>query len=273
MEYFRHYQVWIAALILFLVFCKGFLEPLYIMIFKKLPFNHLYLFPKKLNEQEQKILDKNYKFYRNLKPKYRRSFNHKIKFFLKRYEIIGKEDLEITDEIKLLIAGSFVQLTFGLNVKSIGNFKRIILYPQEYFSKLNKTYHKGEYNPTFKTVVFSWKDFVLGNEIKNDNINLGIHEFSHVILFQKRKIQQDSNFFFFILKYEQIVKMLQNEDYLKKIKSSGFLRDYAFKNKMEFIAILLEHFYENPNELKIRFPEIYTKVKAMIGYQNAWFKS
>ena len=157
MEYFKHYQVWIASLILFLVFCKGFLEPLYIMIFKKLPFNHLYLFPKKLNEQEQKFLDKSYKFYRNLKPKYRRSFNHKIKFFLKKYEIIGKEDLEITDEIKLLIAGSFVQLTFGLNVKSIGNFKRIILYPQEYFSKLNKRTIKESIIQHLKRLFFHGK--------------------------------------------------------------------------------------------------------------------
>ena len=181
--------------------------------------------------------------------------------------------MEITQEIKLLIAGSFVQLTFGLNIKSIGNFKRIIVYPQEYFSKINRTYHKGEYNPAFKTVVFSWKDFILGNEITNDNINLGIHEFSHVILFHKRKIQRDSNFFFFILKYEQIEKMLEDDLFFNQIKNSGFFRDYAFQNKMEFIAVLLEYFYESPTQLKLRFPELYTKVKTMIGYQTNWFQN
>lgn len=60
MDYYRYSLISIGLLSLFLIMFKGLFEPLFIMIFQKLPFNHLYLFPKKLTDAEAKILDENY---------------------------------------------------------------------------------------------------------------------------------------------------------------------------------------------------------------------
>lgn len=49
---------------------------------------------------------------------------------------------------------------------------------------------------------------------------------------------------------------------------SNFFRAYAFENQYEFVAVLLEHFFESPSEFKLQFPEIYIKVKLMINYNE-----
>jgi Mlc titration factor MtfA (ptsG expression regulator) len=56
----------------------------------------------------------------------------------------------------VLIAATFVMLTFGMRHYLIDVFDKIIIYPQPYFSTI-KEYHKGEFNPGMKLLVFSWK--------------------------------------------------------------------------------------------------------------------
>ena len=64
-----------------------------------------------------------------------------------------------------------------------------------------------------------------------------------------------------------------NETLRKDLLNSGFLREYAFENQYEFVAVLLEHFFESPEEFKSKFPSIYIKVKEMLNYNEAVFIS
>ncbi|WP_374707785.1 zinc-dependent peptidase [Flavobacterium sp. J372] len=50
--------------------------------------------------------------------------------------------------------------------------------------------------------------------------------------------------------------------------ASGYLRDYAYTNQFEFLAVVLEHFFETPTEFKQRFPELYGMVKRMINFRE-----
>jgi hypothetical protein len=45
---------------------------------------------------------------------------------------------------------------------------------------VNEAHHKGEFNPRMKVIAFLGR-FLLGHTASNDNINLGLHEFSHVL--------------------------------------------------------------------------------------------
>ena len=57
----------------------------------------------------------------------------------------------------------------------------------------------------------------------------------------------------------------------QKLIDSGFLRDYAYENQFEFVAVLLEYFFESPKEFKTKFPSIFLKVKHMINYNERCF--
>ncbi|MFD0777393.1 zinc-dependent peptidase [Flavobacterium myungsuense] len=87
----------------------------------------------------------------------------------------------MTKEVQILISATYIMLTFGMRKFIVDVFDKIIVYPDEYFSTHSEQYYKGEFNPRMKVVAFSWKHFEESFEIDNDNLNLGIHEFSHVI--------------------------------------------------------------------------------------------
>ncbi len=61
--------------------------------------------------------------------------------------------------------------------------------------------------------------------------------------------------------------MLFSEVNLKnEIMTSQYLRNYAFTNDFELLAVILETFIETPKAFKNQFPEIYNKVKQMLNF-------
>ncbi|WP_410603855.1 zinc-dependent peptidase, partial [Bacillus sp. SIMBA_008] len=47
-----------------------------------------------------------------------------------------------------------------------------------------------------------------------------------------------------------------------------YFREYAYTNKFEFLAVILEHFFETPEIFKREFPELYLNVKTMINFKE-----
>lgn len=146
------------------------IEPAYVLAFKKTLFLHVYPLLKKLESEQKLVLENYFPFYNRLNLKKKKYFEHRVKEFISKYEFVGK-DIEITEFMKILIAGTYVMLTFGLRRYLIELFSRIVVYPSSYYSSSNDAYHKGEFNPRMKAIVFSWEDYLLGHETSNDNIN------------------------------------------------------------------------------------------------------
>ncbi|WP_418263950.1 zinc-dependent peptidase [Flavobacterium faecale] len=132
------------------------IEPFYMFVFNKPLYLYWYPFPKSISNKQRLILENNFPFYDRLSLKKKKYFEHRLKGFLNRYLFIGK-DIQITDEMRILIGATYVMLTFGLRKYFTGLFSRIIIYPSAYYSSVNSSYHKGEFNPKMKSVVFSWK--------------------------------------------------------------------------------------------------------------------
>ena len=54
----------------------------------------------------------------------------------------------------------------------------------------------------------------------------------------------------------------------KRLNESDYIRIYAYTNEFEFIAVILEHFFETPVQFKREFPELYEKVRSMINFSE-----
>lgn len=242
-------------------------EPLYVFIFNKPLYIHWYPFPKKLIPAQKLILEQEFSFYQNLSGKRKHYFEHRVAAFIKKYQFTGKEDLVITDQIKVLVAATSVMLTFGMRFYLINVFDKIIIYPKPYFSTINQEYHKGEFNPRLKAIVFSWEDFLQGFRFGTDNLNLGLHEFAHALHFHGLKSRDQSSVVFSDA-YLEIKDYLKQPDNLSHIVSSNYFRIYAYTNQMEFLAVVLEHFFETPQIFKKEFPELFEKVRIMINYTD-----
>jgi Mlc titration factor MtfA (ptsG expression regulator) len=187
--------------------------------------------------------------------------------FKETYEFIPREDFEINREIQTLIAGTYVMLTFGMRRYLIDTFDKIIIYPEEYYSNQTEQYHKGEFNPRMKAVVFSWKDFTAGYEIGNDNLNLGIHEFSHVIHHHSLR-SDDGSSLAFRKQHDRLYKEVNHAPNRQKLIDSEYFRIYAYTNHFEFISVIIEHYFETPNEFKTQFPELFENVSKMLNHKH-----
>jgi len=245
-----------------------FFEMAYVEYVKKqLFFNHVYLYKKSLSGEGKSTLKQNIKFYNNLSPKHKSYFEHRVHNTMHRIEFIGKQ-IEVTNEMKIIVSATLVKLTFGLRDYKIGSVERIIIYPEEFYSQTNKAYHKGEFNPGYRALVFSWKDVVHGYHIEDDNLNLAVHEFVHAmhLYYMSVRKRNTSAAIFADSFYELTTELDANSKLKEKLVSSEYLRDYAFTNQFEFLAVMLETFIETPQAFKSQFPEIYNKVKEMLNF-------
>ncbi|MEQ3691898.1 MAG: zinc-dependent peptidase [Flavobacterium sp.] len=240
-------------------------EPIYAFIFRKPIYVHFYPFPKKLSLIQLNILHNQFEFYKKLSSKDKIYFEHRVSNFLKKYPFYGKEGLVITEEMRVLIAATAIMLTFGMRNYFFTVIDKILVFPDVYYSSMNDNYHKGEFNPRMKAIVFSWKHFMEGYEISNDNLNLGLHEFSHVLHFEGLK-KNDTSATIFSVTYSEIMEQVKYPPNYKKLIESNYFRIYAYTNEFEFIAVILEHFFETPSQFKSEFPLLYEKVKVMINY-------
>ena len=244
-------------------------EPAYMMVFNKPLYLYFYLFPKKLDINQRQILGNEFPFYKKLSDRRKIYFEHRVKEFLDHYQFVGKEELSVTDEMKILIAGTYTMLTFGLRDYLIDLFKTIIIYPSAYFSNANQQYHKGEFNPIMKVVAFSWEDFVLGHKTTNDNVNLGLHEFSHVLHFNCLKSNNPSAIIFYD-EFNEVAKYFTDQNLNNELHTKGYFRLYAYENQFEFLAVILEHFFETPHIFKKVHPELYANVYSMINFKEEY---
>ena len=257
-----------TLLLVFIIF--RIIEPTYMLFFHKPLYLYFYLFPKKLVANQRQVLLNEFPFYTKLSDRKKIYFEHRVKEFVTHYQFIGKEELLVTAEMKIIIAGTYIMLTFGMRDYLVDLFKTIIIYPSVYFSNTNQQYHKGEFNPMMKVVAFSWEDFVLGHKTANDNINLGLHEFSHVLHINCLKSNNASAIIFFD-EFNKVVDYYNDENLNKKLSEKGYFRQYAFENQFEFISVVLEHFFETPQVFKTQYPELFQHISSMINFDESNF--
>lgn len=241
-------------------------EQTYAENYKK-PFFRSFIFIKKqLNTSQLKILEQQFSFYKKLNENEKKLFCHRMACFIEDKTFIGRENLVVTDEMKVLISATAIMMTFGFRKYLLSVIQAILIYPESFYSKQNDSLHKGEVNPKMKVMVLSWKDFKHGFDIENDNLNLGIHEFGHAIHFNASKNKDISSQIFDdgFLELKQYLKL--NEDERKKLVTTKYFRAYAYTNEYEFVAVILECFFETPQEFKNNFPSIYLKVKQMLNF-------
>lgn len=255
--------VFFVGIFLFKVFEKG-----YIALFNKPLYIHFYPFLKRLKKSQRSILKNEFVFYNKLSRKEKKYFEHRVVNFIAEYEFVGKEGLVVSDQMKLHIASTSTMLTFGMKNYLYDVFDRILIYPGEYYSTTTTKYHKGEFNPLVKVIAFSWNDFEKGFSIENDNHNLGLHEFAHALNFQAMKSNNTSMTIFSDM-FDEIMRDIHHLPNAKRLIDSHYFRIYAYTNKYEFLAVVLEHFFETPDQFRREFPELYHKVELMINFRGS----
>lgn len=248
-----------------LYYILRYVETIYVKYHKKPYYIHFYPSLKKLPPHLQLFVEEN-EFYRKLDKKRKRYFEHRTAVFLSNIDFVGREGLVVDDFMKMQVAMMVIQLTFGMRHYQLEYLNTIILYPTSFYSILNQTENIGEFNPRSKALALSWKEFQKGNLHQDKGKSLGIHEITHAIHYNSIKNNDISSEIFYDT-FLLLEKYLGSEEVRKRIVDTKILRDYAYTDKFEFIAVLVEVFMESPKELKSKFPEIYAYVSQMLNFR------
>ncbi|WP_373523265.1 zinc-dependent peptidase [Aquiflexum sp.] len=213
---------------------------------------------KSIHDTDIHVLEKNFSYFRKLNPKHKKEFKRRLARFLAQKKMIPRGGLkQATREMQLLIGATAVMVTFGFRGVSLKHFKKILIYPDNYFSTINQQYHQGEVNPKLGVIVLSWRNFAEGFMYPNDGVNLGIHEMAHALKLENQIHYNRESNFFNPDRWETYAKLAAME--IRKIQSgeASIFRPSAGKNSHEFFAVALETFFEKSAELKGYNQEFY----------------
>ncbi|WP_432412909.1 zinc-dependent peptidase [Rasiella sp. SM2506] len=253
----------------FVFFLFRIFENWYSNTFDKPLFRH-YLVYKNVSKEQKHILETEFHFYQLLSKKHKRQFRHRVATFITTKEFVGRENLEVTDRMKVLIAAVGCMLSFGRKNYEYSLIYYVLIYPEEFYSTLNEHHHKGEFNPREKALVLSWKDFENGYRITDDNLNLGIHEFMHAMQLEARQ-SRDLDAARFTKQFQNILKRLTHQEVKDKLDETRYFRAYAFTNQYEFMAVLAEYFIESPTDFKDHFPQLYDHIQKLLNFKFAGY--
>ena len=213
-------------------------------------------FLEKLNESEQKQLQ------------------DMIKLFVAKKHFYGCGGLEINDDIRVTIAAEACLLLLNRQTGVYPTLKHILVYPSAF--KVERQQHNsdgtvsqmksgllGESWDNIK-VILSWDDVEHGIQNFNDGHNVVLHEFSHQLdsesgsangapLLRKNSYQLWAKVL--SKEFEALVKASRDHD-------KAVMDYYGATNSAEFFAVATEVFFEKPQQMSHKHPELYNQFKT-----------
>jgi len=219
------------------------------------------------------LLEQHIPYYEHLDADRKLSFEQKVEGFLADITIEGV-GTTVSDADKVMIAASAVIPIFGFDDWKYHNLTNVILYPDTFD---NEFQFEGENRSILGMVgsgymngqmILSRAALAKGFSKSAGKENTAIHEFVHLL--DKSDGATDGvpeN----LLAHEYVLpwlKMIHQE--IHKIEAGrSDINPYAITNEAEFLAVVSEYFFQKPNELKHKHPELYDILSTMFSQDLA----
>lgn len=196
---------------------------------------------------------------------------HFVSVFVAEKNWEGCSGLQMTDEIKVTIAAQAALLTFGRNDLWFDHVLSILVYPDEYLAKDLDTNSDGIVTETGQVrlgeavwqgpVILSWRDVLSGGRREYRGSNLVLHEFAHQLDMANGRFVDgipplDTR--------EQIQRWIDvmkvSHDQLVDACRAGQwvgIDCYGAQNAAEFLAVVIETFFESPQTLQRLHFDVY----------------
>lgn len=215
-------------------------------------------------------LNKNVPFFAKLKADERERFLHDLKLFVWEKYFFGANDFEITDEVKVVISAAAVRLVLNLGISYYNRLTEIIVYPSHYHHKEQGGVVFGEAH-AWGTVVLSWDAVTQGLKNPYDGHDTASHEFAHVLdraggAFDGTPELRSGGHYrpWANVMSHHFLKLQKRGKKQRKV-----LRMYGATNEAEFFAVATESFFEKPDQMRKRTPDLYDEMRRFYGFDPA----
>ncbi len=219
---------------------------------------------KKLAEQPfpsewEAIVAERLPFAASLQEDERRAFLTHLKVFAWEKNWEGAHGLEVTDEMKVVIAGAAGRLSRRLSLDVYDGLKSIVIYPSHYQHEGQDGIVFGEAN-RWGTVVLSWDAVEHGIGNPFDGHDTALHELAHVLDIADGAFDGTPNLHDGADYHSWIKVFSARYERMKDQPHKSVLRRYGATNEAEFFAVATETFFEKPRQLQKKAPELYAEL-------------
>lgn len=204
-----------------------------------------------LSAAHRAILAEKSDYYNKLGKADKEIFEKRVRHYMSSKMFTTEDGYAIIDEMKVMIAATSVQLTFGLPLASNSNFTHILIMPNAEMTPRSATRH---------TIVVPWREFVDGYSQHDDGQNEGLKVMATALV-RDNRLQEKNYKIFSPKKYEQWEKISEREvenfmsGMFQNIKTDDRVRE-------EYFAQAVVYFFELPVAFKTKYPALF---EAMAG--------
>lgn len=221
----------------------------------------------------KKILHEKVSFYDNLKPADRENFLHRVKYFISNIRITPVQDVQITNADRVLIAAAAVIPLFRFKDWYYNNLNEVLVYPGSFnrdfetsgFADRNIVGMVGD-GAMHRTMILSLTELRAGFRNQSPN-NTAIHEFAHLL---DKSDGSTDGIPELILSHDNIkpwVKLMHR--YIAHLRNNrSDIDSYGGTNEAEFFAVMSEYFFQQPERLKEKHPELYNILEEAFGNKS-----
>ncbi|MFK7793803.1 MAG: zinc-dependent peptidase [Gammaproteobacteria bacterium] len=226
------------------------------------------------------LLEDNVTLYKRLPNSFKTQLHGCIQLFLNEKEFIGR-GIEITQQIRLTIAGNACMLLMHGQKRSFPGFTSILVYPDTYVAK--QISHDGSLESSEDShrageswfrgpIVLSWGDSLRGSLNAQDGHNVVIHEFAHKLDEQSGSmdglpvLRENAH-------YADWANVLGKEFTSLKYRSqrgkNSVMDEYGTVSPPEFFAVASESFFEKSKQMKKKLPDLYEQLSRFYNLDPA----
>ena len=213
-----------------------------------------------------KILEEQVPFFGALPAAKRQRFLTDLRIFIEEKHFIPAGGMEITDEVKVVVAACAVRLIMYRDLSYLDRLTEMVIYPYDYRHADMDGMVFGEAHD-WGTVVLSWPAVQRGVADPRDGHETAAHEFAHVLdradgAFDGTPVLDRMRAYgpWARVMSEHFERLQRRGPRVRKV-----LRPYGETNEAEFFAVATESYFEKPVQMKKQTPELYQKMQSFYG--------
>lgn len=223
------------------------------------------------------LLERRVPLYRALPAALKPRLHRAIREFLHDKRFVGCDGLEVTDDMRLVIAAQACLLVCAREPARYAGFTSVLVYPDAFVVDLVE--HDGEVEIVGEEtrageswaggpVILSWRDVEHGLAVPDDGYNVVLHEFAH-------KLDDENEFGEGLpllrdpAQLESWAQVLSQEFAALRQGDGTLLDDYGAVSPAEFFAVVTEAFFEQARDLAQQHPALYAEFSRYYGLDPA----
>ncbi len=210
---------------------------------------------------EKEILQQHVLFYQRLPPKEKIRFEEAVKTFLADVRITGIKTV-VEDSDRVFVATAAVIPIFAFRSWRYRNIHEVLLYPGSFNHEYNlegegrNTLGMVGTGPMQNVMLLSQQDLRTGFLNHTDTSNTAIHEFVHLI---DKTDGSTDGIPETLLPHKYVLPFLKRiHEEMQQINAGrSDINVYGATNEAEFLAVAAEYFFEQPEKMQEKHPELY----------------